>query len=60
MDTPKVPKNLTVTEDDLPIYCPPKDAERWQLHPRVFLPINLKNKEANCPYCGTYYRLTTK
>jgi uncharacterized Zn-finger protein len=38
-------------------WCPhPKSAmQAWNSHPRVFL--NLAGGQAQCPYCGTVYRL---
>jgi uncharacterized Zn-finger protein len=30
--------------------------EVWNMHPRVYLPIE-KTGEATCPYCGARYRL---
>ncbi len=40
------------------IFCPNKLAgmELWSGHPRVFLDV-VKNGHANCPYCGTEYKL---
>ena len=45
-----------VTKDDLPFHCPPKDASKWNMHPKVFLSFDEEGR-ANCPYCGTNYRL---
>ncbi len=45
-----------VTKDDLPFHCPPKDSSKWNMHPKVFLSFDEDGK-ANCPYCGTIYRL---
>lgn len=48
----------TVSMKDLPLSCPlPEDAV-WNMHPRVYLPIEDDPKgEATCPYCGARYRL---
>jgi uncharacterized Zn-finger protein len=45
-----------VTRDDLPLSCPMPEDEVWNMHPRVYLPIE-KTGEAVCPYCGMRYRL---
>ncbi len=57
MDEFGIAKSLIIDEEDLPVFCPPKNSEQWQLHPRVFLPLNKINREANCPYCGMHYHL---
>lgn len=40
------------------IHCPHPKAgmELWNSHPRVFLDVS-KTGQAQCPYCGTVYRL---
>jgi len=45
-----------VTPEDLPLSCPMPEDEVWNMHPRVYLPIE-KTGEAVCPYCGMRYRL---
>lgn len=47
-----------VTSDDLPLSCPRPGDEVWNMHPRVYLPIE-KTGEAVCPYCGAAYELAT-
>jgi len=47
---------ILVTKDQLPLSCPPANAGVYELHPRVFLPIE-KTGEATCPYCGAKYQL---
>ena len=42
---------ITVSRDDLPLSCPRPEDEVWNMHPRVYLPIE-KTGEATCPYCG--------
>jgi uncharacterized Zn-finger protein len=47
---------VKVSRKDLPLSCPrPQDA-LWNMHPRVYLPIETKG-EAVCPYCGARYAL---
>jgi uncharacterized Zn-finger protein len=52
------PAAIEVRRADLPLSCPrPKDA-LWNMHPRVYLPIEAEpSKEAVCPYCGARYVL---
>ncbi len=45
-----------VTRDQLPLSCPLPGDEVWNMHPRVYLPIE-KTGEAICPYCGAVYKL---
>ncbi len=45
-----------VTAKDLPLSCPPQGAEVWDMHPRVYLPIEQEG-EVTCPYCGAKYIL---
>lgn len=45
-----------VTRDQLPLACPSSEDEVWNMHPRVYLPIE-KTGEATCPYCGARYQL---
>ena len=45
-----------VTRDQLPLSCPLPEDEVWNMHPRVYLPIE-KTGEAVCPYCGAHYKL---
>ena len=46
-----------VTRKDLPLSCPTPDMEVWNMHPKVYLPIE-KTGSAVCPYCGARYELT--
>ena len=46
----------TVEQKDLPFHCPPKDAQKWNMHPKVFLKFDSTGKAA-CPYCGASYKL---
>jgi uncharacterized Zn-finger protein len=45
-----------VSKNELPFHCPPKEAQKWSMHPKVFLPFD-KEGRANCPYCGAIYKL---
>ncbi len=47
---------IVVTRKDLPLSCPRPEDEVWNMHPRVYLPIE-KTGEATCPYCGAHYHL---
>ena len=45
-----------VTRDQLPLSCPSVQDDVYELHPRVYLPIE-KTGEATCPYCGARSQL---
>ena len=45
-----------VSKNELPFHCPPVEAQKWNMHPKVFLPFD-KEGRANCPYCGAIYKL---
>ena len=47
---------IKVTRADLPLSCPMPADEVWNMHPRVYIPVQ-KTGEAGCPYCGTRYVL---
>ena len=47
---------IKVKKSDLPLSCPLPGDEVWNMHPRVFLPIE-KTGEATCPYCGAKFQL---
>ena len=47
---------IQVSKADLPLSCPRPGDEVWNMHPRVYLPIE-KSGEAVCPYCGAKYVL---
>jgi uncharacterized Zn-finger protein len=49
-------KAIKVTKEDLRLSCPRPGEEVWNMHPRVYLPIE-KTGEAVCPYCGAKYVL---
>jgi uncharacterized Zn-finger protein len=52
--TDSAPRQIEVTEKDLPLHCPMPGAPAWSMHPRVFLDV-ADLGEALCPYCGTKY-----
>ena len=55
----KPPSPIAVTRQELPLCCPRPEAPVWNMHPRVYLPIeDAPHHEAVCPYCGASYRLT--
>jgi uncharacterized Zn-finger protein len=47
---------IAVSHKDLPLACPRSENDLWNMHPRVYLPIE-KTGEATCPYCGAHYIL---
>ena len=47
---------VKVSREDLPLCCPLPADEVWNMHPRVYLPID-KSGEEICPYCGAHYIL---
>ena len=47
---------VKVSRADLPLSCPMPEDEVWNMHPRVYIPVQ-KSGEASCPYCGTRYVL---
>ena len=52
---------ITVSPENLPLCCSGPDNERWNGHPRVFLPLGEgESGSVACPYCGTRYRLDGK
>lgn len=49
---------IEVSRKDLPLSCPRPDAPVWNMHPRVYLPIDDDpGHESVCPYCGARYVL---
>ncbi len=47
---------IAISRKDLPLSCPRPQDEVWNMHPRVYLPIE-QSGEAVCPYCSAHYRL---
>ncbi|KAA6184348.1 zinc-finger domain-containing protein [Thiohalocapsa marina] len=55
---PHLQQVRSVSHKDLPLCCPLPEDEVWNMHPRVYLPIeDDPGGEATCPYCGARYRL---
>ncbi|MBN2886269.1 MAG: zinc-finger domain-containing protein [Chromatiaceae bacterium] len=53
-----VSQPIPVSRAELPLCCPRPDGELWNMHPRVWLPIeDAPNGEVTCPYCGAHYVL---
>jgi uncharacterized Zn-finger protein len=49
-------RTVRISRSDLPLSCPRPQDELWNMHPRVYLPIEKSGAEV-CPYCGTRYLL---
>ncbi len=49
---------VLVSKNEIPFHCPPKEAEAWNMHPKVFLSFSEEGK-SKCPYCGANYQLDT-
>ena len=45
-----------VSKNELPFHCHPKEAQKWNMHAKVFLSFDEEGR-ANCPYCGAIYKL---
>ena len=52
----KTVEAVELKSTELPAYCPTEEMGLWNSHPRVYIPLDEK-KEANCPYCGTLFKL---
>jgi uncharacterized Zn-finger protein len=50
-------KHYEVRRADLPLSCPLPAMALWNSHPRVYLPIENKGGEADCPYCSAHFVL---
>lgn len=49
---------IRVQASDLPLSCPRPGDALWNMHPRVYLPIDeAPDRKAVCPYCGAVYEL---
>lgn len=55
---PAKPTTIKIHPKDLPLSCPMPNQKVWNLHPKVYLPID-KTKDENCPYCGQHYVLVS-
>ncbi len=49
-------RKVTISQNDLPIYCPSSESSLWAEHPKVYLQLD-SSKQATCPYCNTKYVL---
>ena len=56
MSSKDAQKEIEVGASDMPLHCPMPDMVSWNSHPRVFLDV-AKTGSAQCPYCGTMYKL---
>jgi uncharacterized Zn-finger protein len=54
--TTEAPAIVEVDAQDLPVSCPNANTPLWNLHPKVYLDVATTG-HAQCPYCGTEYRL---
>jgi uncharacterized Zn-finger protein len=52
----QAPAVIKVPKDALPFSCPRPEDAVWNMHPRVYLPLE-KNRRCSCPYCGAVYEL---
>lgn len=50
------PTVIQVKRSDLPLSCPLPGDDVWNMHPKVYLPVE-KEGESVCPYCGAHYKL---
>ncbi len=47
---------VLVSKNETPFHCPPKDSEKWNMHPKIYLSFSSEGK-SKCPYCGANYQL---
>lgn len=47
---------VEVLAKDLPLCCPTPSMTLWNMHPKVYLPIE-ETGTADCYFCGTHYVL---
>ena len=52
-------KIVHVDAKDLPLSCPPKNAETSGSHPKIYLKMD-EDGQASCQYCGAKYSLDAK
>lgn len=55
-EAPCEPRYCEITKEALPLSCPMADESSWDVHPRIYLPIEETGRKM-CPYCGTTYIL---
>ncbi|WPL15146.1 Zinc-finger domain protein [Thiorhodovibrio winogradskyi] len=52
------PGPIKIQASKLPLSCPRPGEELWNMHPRVYLPIDkAPDRRTVCPYCGAVYVL---
>lgn len=52
------PVPIKIQPGDLPLSCPRPGETLWNMHPRVYLPIeDTPEGRILCPYCGAIYEL---
>lgn len=56
MPSKRTPPVVELGADDLPAHCPNPAMPIWSMHQRVYLDL-VQDSQAQCPYCGTIYRL---
>lgn len=45
---------VKVTTAMTPLCCPLPSMTLWNMHPKVYLPLD-EDQSATCPYCETHY-----
>ena len=56
MSTVNTQTTHQVTKSELPVCCPPENADNLaSLHPRVYLPLSQDNPTVECPYCSAKF-----
>lgn len=50
---------IMIEQNDLPLSCPRPEQSLWNLHPRVYIPLD-DNGHGHCPYCGNQFQLASK
>lgn len=57
MNAERVKVEVKVENGGSPLSCPLPSMTLWNMHPKVYLPLDQDNR-AMCPYCSTYYYVT--
>lgn len=47
---------VVIKKSELPFSCPRPEDVLWNMHPRVYLPLEEEGR-CTCPYCGAVYQL---
>ncbi len=45
---------IKVSPEELPVCCPLKAQECWNMHPRVYIKMDASGR-GSCPYCGNQF-----